>query len=95
MIQRRTPLRSRSNKRARLYRDERVPLVRAMLDARPVCERCHAAPSTDVHEVKSRARGGSITDPDNLAALCRPCHTWITTHPADATAQGWLRASWD
>ena len=93
-LQRRAPIRSRSAKRARLYREQRIPIVRALLDARPVCERCHAAASTDVHEIKSRARGGSITDPDNLCALCRSCHEWVTTHPTDAQQQGWLAPSW-
>lgn len=93
-VKRRTPMKRRSDKRARLYREQRVPLVRALLAERPICERCHRAASTDVHEIKSRARGGSITDPDNLACLCRACHDWITTHPADAQAAGWLAPSW-
>jgi hypothetical protein len=35
----------------------------------------------DVHEILTRARGGSITDPDNCLALCRRCHSWLTDHP--------------
>ena len=92
-LERRTRLRPRSDKRARLYREQRVPLVRELLEARPVCERCHAAPSCDVHEIQTRARGGSLLDPDNLACLCRPCHSWVTAEPAAATAEGWLRPS--
>lgn len=88
-------MRHRSKKTARLYRLERVPLVAAMLSEHPVCQRCHAARSTDVHEIKSRARGGSILDPNNLACLCHPCHTWVTTHPQQATDEGWLTHSWD
>jgi 5-methylcytosine-specific restriction protein A len=78
---------------AALYRQRR-PLVAAILEERPVCERCHAARSEDVHELLSRARGGSILDESNLAALCRKCHSWITTHPTEATAEGWLRSRW-
>lgn len=66
-----------------------------MLDQMPMCQRCWAAYATDLHEVKTRARGGSILDEDNICVLCRSCHTWITEHPADAKAQGWLKNSWD
>jgi len=45
----------------------------------------------DVHELLTRARGGSITDPDNCVALCRGHHNWVHDHPADATAVGLLR----
>lgn len=88
-------LRPRSPKRAAVYREQRAPLVAALLAERPLCERCRRARSTDVHEVKTRARGGSITDPSNLACLCRPCHSWVTEHPAAAHAEGWLRHSWE
>jgi hypothetical protein len=51
--------------------------------------------ATDVHEIKTRARGGSITDPDNCIALCRSCHSWITEHPAWAGEHGFMLHSWD
>lgn len=85
----------RSKKRAKLYKDERVPIVIALLTERPTCQRCLSNPSQDVHEIKSRARGGSITDINNLMALCRPCHNWITTHPKEAVEQGFSKHSWD
>lgn len=50
---------------------------------------------TDMHERLSRARGGSVTDPDNIVLLCRPCHRLITEHPAWAEANGWALHSWD
>lgn len=59
-----------------------------------ICERCQEARATDVHEIKSRARGGSITDLDNLAVLCRPCHTFITENPYQAAAESWSVSSW-
>lgn len=92
-LERRTRLRPRSAKRAAIYREQRIPLVRELLAARPVCERCHRAPSVDVHEIQSRARGGSILDVENLAALCRPCHAWVTEHPREAEAEGWTLPS--
>jgi len=88
-------LRPRSRKRDRLYRDHRAPLVASLLELRPWCERCSRARSTEVHEIKSRARGGSLLDPANLACLCHDCHSWITTHPEAAHAEGWLDHSWE
>ena len=35
----------------------------------------------DAHEPLSRARGGSIVDPENCALLCRACHDLITFKP--------------
>lgn len=88
-------MRPRSRKREQLYAKERRPLVEALLLERPNCERCKSARSQDIHEIKSRARGGSITDIDNLAALCRNCHNWVTTNPKAAHEQGWLKHSWE
>lgn len=94
-LNRKRRLAPRSAKRARLYRTQRVPLVASLLDERPVCERCNAARSTEVHELLSRGRGGSITDPTNCVALCHDCHALITREPAQALAEGWLRNSWE
>lgn len=69
-------------------------LVAEVLEERPVCERCDRARSTVVHEIKSRARGGSILDKANCAALCDDCHLWVTTHPALAEFEGWSSPSW-
>lgn len=87
-------MRHRSPKRAREYVARRA-LVARLLVERPVCERCHAARSTEVHERLSRARGGSIADPSNCAALCHDCHAHITVNVAQAQADGWLIHSWD
>ena len=88
-------MKPRSEKMEKLYRTKRRNLVRKLLWERPICQRCLSDRSQDVHELKSRARGGSITDLENLVTLCRACHTWVTTHPAEATAQGWLKHSWE
>ena len=76
-----------------VYRLRRA-LVAEMLDG-AVCERCKTCQADDVHELKTRARGGSILDRDNCVALCRPCHTWVTENPAAAREQGWLKNSWE
>lgn len=82
---------ARSRKQVALYVLRRR-LVASLLEERPVCQRCQAARSTECHELLSRARGGSVLDPDNIACLCHACHAWITTHPKDATTDGWLRS---
>jgi len=91
----RTPIRFRSVKMEKLYATQRRALVQKLIEERPFCQRCKRANSQDIHELKSRARGGSITEIDNLVALCRPCHTWITEHPKEAAQQGWLKHSWE
>jgi len=72
--------------------------VRRILEERPQCEAqipytCsnHA---TDVHEIMTRARGGSILDEFNVLALCRPCHHYITTEPAWSQINGFTVHSW-
>jgi 5-methylcytosine-specific restriction endonuclease McrA len=74
---------------------ERRKLVSQLLKQHPQCQRCATKKSTEVHEVLSRARGGSILDPSNCVALCHECHSWITTHPKEAQEQGWLKNSWE
>jgi 5-methylcytosine-specific restriction protein A len=39
----------------------------------PVCKLCHVRPSEHVDHRVPLAAGGT-TDPDNLQALCAPCH---------------------
>ena len=74
---------------------ERAKLRSELINSRsPKCERCRVNDWTDMHERLSRARLGSITDRNNIALLCRGCHTWVTTHPKLATAEGWLIARW-
>jgi hypothetical protein len=45
----------------------------------------------DGHELLRRSQGGSITDPNNVVGVCRPCHGWIGEHPAQAVARGLAR----
>lgn len=99
-IERKTRIRPVSKKREALNRARR-DFVAGFLAAHP---RCQAGPlvmpvdhrhrcdlwSCDVHEVVTRARGGSILDADNCRAICRACHDWIHSHPADATTVGLL-----
>lgn len=97
-LRQKVPLRKRSEKMSEIYRTQRIPLVIEMLEESPWCsarlKHCTRR-ATDVHEVKSRARGGSITDKDNCITLCRHCHTFITEHPRWAKEHGWSKSSWD
>ena len=89
-------LRVRSKKTAKVYRLERIPLVKDLFADDPICvyPDCERL-ATDPHEIKSRARGGSITDPGNVAGLCREHHDHITTHPLEAEELGLSIHSWD
>jgi hypothetical protein len=97
----RSPLAPVSRKRARLLR-ERRKVTDAMKAEGPVL--CQFESRTiakcfrwadDAHEIVSRARGGSITDPANLVPLCREHHRWVTEHPLEAHAEGLSKHSWE
>lgn len=91
---RRAPLRQVSAKRRRQMAARR-PAVAALLADRPWCGArlpgCHGR-SVDGHELLRRSQGGDPTKPDR--ALCRPCHDYVTTHPAEAAALGLAVWSW-
>jgi hypothetical protein len=75
-------------------------MVNALYPERPQCVRpgCPRL-ADDIHEPLTRARGGSITDPDNQVPLCRPCHDEVTFRPESelgwAYEIGLLVHSWD
>ena len=86
-------MRPRSKKMARLYIQRRKLVAELLQDA--ICVRCESAEATEVHEVLTRARGGSILDKDNCVPLCHSCHSWVTLHPKKAHAEGLMRNSWE
>lgn len=90
-------LRTRSPKAQKLAPIRR-DFVRVMLSTHPVCqvqwdEGCQGR-SVDVHEPKTRARGGSILSVRNAVATCRPCHDAIHANPLEAHARGFLKSRW-
>ena len=94
-LKRRSPLRSLSKKRQAENRRRRQ-VVTETFGERPQC----VAPSClrwadDVHEPLTRARGGSIVDPANMAPLCRRCHDELGDEPPWAYELGLLIHSWD
>lgn len=94
-LQRHGRLRPVSPKRARENR-QRAAVIDQLWPGRIVqCWR-EGCPrfADDVHEIQTRARGGSITDPANLAPLCRECHGEATREAPWAYEQGLLVHSW-
>lgn len=85
-------MRYRSKKTARDYVQRRLLVAEMLEDAS--CVRCGRV-ATEVHEIKTRARGGSILDKDNCVPLCHDCHSWVTTHPKEAHQEGLMRNSWE
>lgn len=55
--------------------------------------RCNRT-AVDPHEIKTRGRGGSITDPDNCVPTCRTCHNWVDDHPELAAEYGMVAHNW-
>ncbi len=73
----RPPLRERGGYNLLKWRRIRLWFLRR----HPMCERCEdngrMTPATEVHH-KQRKAGGGSGRPDNLAALCKSCHSKIT-----------------
>lgn len=86
-LKRTTPVKPVSSKRAKEQR-QRSKMLAEVFGTSPACARC-GAPADDAHELLSRARGGSIVDPQNIAPLCRSCHRWVTVNPRQAETEGW------
>ena len=90
------PLRQVGKKRARQIRERRA-MLQAKYPGIVLCEVpfCNLV-ADDAHEPLTRARGGSITDPGNVKAVCRPHHDEITfEEPQWAYDLGFLRHSWN
>ena len=92
-------MRTVSKKRARENR-ERRKLLGPLLEHGALCEvRLHGCTSraVDGHEIKTRGRGGSIVDLNNIALVCRSCHDHLTANSGQegwAIRHGWVVASW-
>lgn len=94
---RRTAIRAVSAK-ARARQRARADVLRQLVDARGAwcealldgCDRI----ACDGHELKRRSQGGSTVDPDNVLLLCRPCHRYVTEHPAEAVRIGLAKWGW-
>lgn len=83
-------MRAVSKKRARVLRERRKLTDAMKANGRPSCVNC-GRPADDAHELLSRARGGSLTDPANVVAICRQCHIFATEHPLEAGEMGLVK----
>ncbi len=95
----RTPIKPVSAKRARQNRERAAMADRLWPDRRegtvmctvPECGR----PADDGNEILPRARGGSITDENNVHPCCRQHNEELTKEPEWGYDLGFLRHSWD
>jgi hypothetical protein len=97
-IQRKHFIRKQSAKRYEVAKARRDMLEQ---NRSTVCQAASLVPEVkcqgqlDPHEPLTRARGGSITDPDNLIWLCRAHHSWVHSEPTKAHELGLLQHSWE
>ena len=90
-------LRAVSAKRQRENRERRAMADRRWPDRREGTVMCGCGRQScnrradDLHELLSRARGGSITDEANVRPLSRICHGEITLGPDWAYAAGLIK----
>jgi hypothetical protein len=96
-LQRKSRLRAKSKKRAADHKGRIATLRAEQAEDSPCVARLEGCTrrATDAHEVKTRARGGSISDRLGQVLLCRHCHSAITGNPAWSDRHGWTLASWD
>jgi hypothetical protein len=89
------PLPLVSRKRAAQVRERRA-MLRAKYPGVTLCEvpLCNRV-ADDAHEPKFRSRLGSITDPENVRAICRQHHDWVHENPFEAHAAGLAVHSWE
>jgi hypothetical protein len=86
-------LRARSKKQEALYRTERRPLNKMLLeDDGP--QRCQfplgcVEKATCLHEFHTRGQGGSITELSNLRLSCGFHNDWAEDNPLEAHRIGW------
>lgn len=94
---RRTRINQTSKKRAQQNKERDFVRKVILKERGALCEAMIPATctyvGTDLHEILTRARGGSITDPENILLLCRGCHDFITREPAWAKEHGFV-ISW-
>lgn len=97
----RTPLKSRSKKRSKFMKEERVPLIQAMIEADQRCELgpILAAVGIDsgctgqiegLHERRKRSAGGSLSNLSNLRGSCNRCNGGLEDNPEWKDATGTL-----
>lgn len=88
----RSPLKSRSDERAKFMREVRAPLVAAMVETGVTCQiapilREAGIPAlcersiSGLHERRKRSSGGSLVNSKNLIPACSWCNSFIEIEP--------------
>ena len=89
------------SKRTRQAEPQRREVREQVAERDQTCRAAFLVPSVacygplDVHEPKTRARGGNPLDPEACVLVCRRHHEWTHTNPASAAKLGLLRHSWE
>jgi len=93
-LRRRSRIRPVSLKRARENRQPRAMACERFPEMNPRCvvPWC-TRPADALHEILSRARGGSITDPENTVPACNPCNEELTHEPGWGYELGLIKHS--
>jgi len=90
----RTKLKNRSSERQALMKEDRVPLIKSLIDAGFSCEigpvlehyGCDDAKHCNgkiegMHELRKRSAGGSLVNRQNLIPACNRCNGWVENNP--------------
>lgn len=88
----RTPLRQRSVKRQVHMTEERIPAVKAAIEAGRTCEVCPVLAEADIpvscsgrieglHERRKSSSGGSRSNPENLIPACNWSNGYVEDQP--------------
>ncbi|MEO3869417.1 hypothetical protein ABGB18_11345 [Nonomuraea sp. B12E4] len=95
-LDRSAPLPKQSKKRQQENRDRHAMKNAMFPDSRPPCivPWCGLL-ADDLHEPLTRARGGSITEPDNAVPTCRGHNDELTNEPAWGYELHLLVHAWD
>jgi hypothetical protein len=90
-------MRAQSLQRQRINRQRRKVVADLTADGPTICPVPWCSNIADSpHEPLTRARGGSITDPDNIVMVCWPHNQEISAdEPAWAYELGLLKHSWE
>lgn len=96
----RSPIKQRSSERSRVMKEDRIPLITALVEAGFSCEigpvlEHHGHPDSrhcrhkieGLHELRKRSAGGSLVNRQNLIPACNYCNGWVEDNPA--TAHEW------
>ncbi len=97
----RSEIKPRSDSRQDFMKNERIPLIKAMISSGRKCEISPLLVSAGVdearwcrgkieglHELRKRSSGGSLSNTDNLIPACNLCNGLVESFPKEAHSVG-------